>query len=47
MKKFPVWRILLAAVVYFVFCLLGSTSGLLGPACFAYVGTVLAFLFQL
>ena len=46
MKKFPVWRILLAVIVYFILCLLGSTSGLLGPACFAYVGTVLAFFFS-
>ena len=46
MKSFPVWRILLAAIVYFVLCLLGSTSGLLGPACFAYAGTVLAFFFS-
>ena len=46
MKKFPVWRILLAAIVYFILCLLGSTSGLLGPACFAYVGTILAFFFS-
>ncbi len=46
MKKLPVWRILLAVVVYFVFCLLGSTSGLLGPAFFAYAGTALAFFFS-
>ena len=46
MKKFSFWRILLAAIIYFVLCLLGSTSGLLGPACFAYVGTVLAFFFS-
>ena len=45
MKKFPVWRILIAAAVYFVLCLLGSTSGLLGPVCFAYVGTVLPLFF--
>lgn len=45
MKKFPVWRILIATVVYLVLFLLGSTSGLLGPACYAYAGTVLPLLF--
>lgn len=46
MKKLSVWRIFIAAVVYFVLCLLGSTSGLLGPVCFAYVGTVLPLFFS-
>lgn len=41
MEKTPVWRLVLAAVVYLALFLLGSTSGLLGPAVYAYVGTLL------
>lgn len=41
MKKAPVLRILITAVIYTILFLLGSTSGLLGPAYYAYVGTIL------
>lgn len=46
MKKIPVARILIAAVVYFLLGILASTSGLIHPACYAYSGTVLAFLWS-
>lgn len=45
MKRIPVWRILIAAVIYLILFLLGSTSGLIHPACYAYVGAVLPLLF--
>lgn len=45
MKKIPVVRILIAAIVYLVLFLLGSSCGAIHPACYAYVGTVLPLLF--
>ena len=45
MKKVPVGKIVIAIVIYSLLFLLGSTSGLLGPAVYAYVGTVLPILF--
>lgn len=41
MEKPSAWRLLVAAIIYLALFLLGSTSGLLGPACYAYVGTLL------
>lgn len=46
MKKKTVWRVLIAAIVYLVLFVLGSTCGLIHPACYAYVGTVLPLLFS-
>ena len=46
MKKSPVWRVLIAALVYLVLFVLGSTCGLIHPACYAYVGTFLPLLFS-
>ena len=46
MKRSPVWRVLIAAVVYLVLFVLGSTCGLIHPACYAYVGTFLPLLFS-
>lgn len=45
MKKSSVLRIAIAAVIYVVLFLLGSTCGLIHPACYAYVGTFLPILF--
>ena len=45
MKKIPVVRILIAAIVYLVMFLLGSASGIISPACYAYAGTVMPILF--
>ena len=45
-KKVPVVKILIAAVIYFLLGILASTSGLIHPACYAYSGTVLAFLWS-
>lgn len=39
MKASALWHILVAAVLYLVLFLLGSTSGLIHPACYAYAGT--------
>ncbi len=46
MKKFPVWRILTAAVIYVALFVLGAASGSIHPACFAYSGAVLPILFS-
>ena len=40
-----VFKILLMAVAYLVIFLLGSTSGLIHPACVAYAGAILPLLF--
>lgn len=45
MKKFPVLRLLIAAVVYLALFVLGASSGMIHPACYAYCGTVLPLLF--
>lgn len=45
MKKFLVLRILIVSIIYLVLFLLGATSGMIHPACFAYVGTLLPLLF--
>jgi len=46
MKKIPVVRLLIAAVIYTVLFVLGSSCGLIHPACYAYVGTFLPILFS-
>ncbi len=45
MKKSPVWRILIAAVIYLILFILGAASGAIHPACFAYAGAILPLLF--
>lgn len=40
-----VWGIVIATILWMVVFLLGSTSGLLGPAVYAYAGTFLPLLF--
>ena len=46
MKKTSVWRLLIAAVIYLLLAMLAATSGLIHPACFAYSGTVIPFLWS-
>ena len=46
MKKTPVLRIALAAVIYLALFVLGAASGAIHPACFAYVGAVLPIAFS-
>ncbi len=46
MKKFPVWRFLIAAVIYLALFVLGAASGAIHPACYAYVGAVLPLPFS-
>ena len=41
----PVFRIILMAVAYLVTFILGATSGAIHPACYAYVGALLPFIF--
>ena len=45
MKKTPVFRIAIAAVAYLALFPLASVSGLVHPACYAYVGTLAPILF--
>ena len=47
MKKFPVFRLLLAALIYLGLFVLASSSGLIHPACYAYAGTFVPILFSL
>ncbi|MBR3397079.1 MAG: MptD family putative ECF transporter S component [Lachnospiraceae bacterium] len=46
MKKISVVRLLIAAVIYTALFVLGSSCGLIHPACYAYVGTVIPLLFS-
>lgn len=46
MKK-HVFPVLIAAVIYTALFVLGSSAGLIHPACYAYVGTFLPLLFSL
>ncbi len=46
MKKTPVVRLLIAAIIYTLLYVLGSSCGLIHPACYAYVGTILPILFS-
>ena len=43
-KKTPVWRLIIAALVYGLLFMLGAVSGLIHPMCFAYAGTFLPLL---
>lgn len=45
MKKTPVLRIAIAAIVYLALFPLALVSGLVHPACYAYVGTLAPILF--
>lgn len=45
MRKVPVVRILIAALVYLAFYPLASACGLIHPVCYAYAGTVVPLLF--
>ena len=45
MKRVPFVRILISAVIYTALFVLGSSCGLIHPACYAYVGTVMPLLF--
>ena len=40
----PAFKIILLAVAYFLTFILGATSGIIHPACYAYVGAVLPLL---
>ena len=46
MKKKPVLRVLIAAVVWLLLFVLASSCGLIHPACYAYAGTVIPLLFS-
>lgn len=46
MKK-HVFPVLIAAVIYTALFVLGSSTGMIHPACYAYVGTFLPLLFSL
>ena len=41
----PVFKVLLMAIAYLLTFILGASSGAIHPACYAYVGAVLPFLF--
>ena len=43
----PVFKVLLMAIAYLLTFILGASSGAIHPACYAYVGAVLPFLFAL
>ena len=45
MKKHPVFKLLCAAVIYVVLFVLGSSTGLIHPACYAYAGTFVPLIF--
>ena len=47
MKKIPIIRVLIAAVLYLMMFVLASGSGLIHPACYAYAGTFIPILFSL
>ena len=46
MKKVPFVPLLISAVIYTALFVLGSSCGLIHPACYAYVGTVMPLLFS-
>ncbi len=46
LKKVPVIGLLIAAVIYTAMFVLGSSCGLIHPACYAYAGTVMPLLFS-
>ena len=37
----PIFKVILMAIAYFATFILGATSGIIHPACYAYVGAVL------
>ena len=41
----PVFKVILLAIAYIACFVLGSTTGLIHPACYAYVGAILPLLF--
>ncbi len=45
MKKVPVFKILIAAIIHIALFVVGSVCGLIHPACYAFVGTILPILF--
>ncbi len=45
MKKRPLPAVVITAIVYLALYPLGSATGLIHPACYAYVGTLLPLLF--
>ncbi len=46
MKRISIVRILIAAVIYTALFVLGSSCGLIHPACYAYAGTFMPLLFS-
>lgn len=40
----PVFKVILMAIAYFATFILGATSGIIHPACYAYVGAILPLL---
>jgi hypothetical protein len=46
MKKIPVFRLLVAALIYLGMFVLASSCGLIHPACYAYAGTFVPILFS-
>ena len=40
----PAFKILLLAIAYLLTFILGATSGIIHPACYAYVGVILPLL---
>ena len=45
MKKIPILHVLIAAALYLLMYVLGSSCGLIHPACYAYAGTFVPLLF--
>lgn len=45
MRKFPVFQILLALLIYAALFVFASSCGLIHPACYAYAGTFVPILF--
>ena len=43
----PVFKVLLMAIAYLLTFILGASSGVIHPACYAYAGAVLPFIFAL
>ncbi len=45
MKKYNIVGVMISVIIYFILYPAGSACGLIHPACYAYVGTVLPLLF--
>lgn len=41
----PVFKVILMAVAYLATFILGATSGIIHPACYAYIGALLPLVF--